>query len=66
MDFLLQLPKRQERFDAIMVVVDGKVLMNNRVLTTMDEAEVVREARRRKTEIVERAGVKLTQRWPVS
>ncbi|KAF1988568.1 atrazine chlorohydrolase/guanine deaminase [Aulographum hederae CBS 113979] len=53
--------------DVDMVVVDGKVLVENGKLTTMDENEVMEEAKRRSKEVVERSG--LTQavqgKWPL-
>jgi hypothetical protein len=49
------------------VVVDGKVLVQNGELLTMDEKEIVEEAKKRSREVVERAGLsnKVKGRWPV-
>ncbi|RAK96031.1 amidohydrolase [Aspergillus ibericus CBS 121593] len=53
--------------DVGLVVVDGKVVVKDGVLLTMDEGEVIREAQRRSREVVERAGLagKVGARWPV-
>jgi cytosine/adenosine deaminase-related metal-dependent hydrolase len=52
--------------DVDVVVVNGKVVVQNGALLTMDEEEVVKEAQRRSKE-VERAGLnkKVEGRWPV-
>lgn len=53
--------------DVEVVVVDGKMLVKDSQLLTMDENEVVKEARKRSKEVVERAGLtdKVKSRWPV-
>lgn len=53
--------------DVDVVVVDGKILVKNRELMTMNEGEIVEEAKRRSREVVERAGLadKVKARWPV-
>lgn len=53
--------------DVRFVMVDGKVVVREGELVTMDEGEVVREAERRSREVVERAGLegKVGARWPV-
>ncbi|PWY75382.1 hypothetical protein BO70DRAFT_340377 [Aspergillus heteromorphus CBS 117.55] len=53
--------------DVRLVVVDGKVLVRDGQLVTMDEGEVVREAKRCSREVVERAGLqgRVGGRWPV-
>ncbi len=47
------------------VIVNGKVLMENRIVKTMDEAKVVEEARRRAEEVKERSGYKVKWPWPL-
>lgn len=51
--------------DVEMVVVDGKIVVEGGKLKTMDEQEIMVEARRRSKEIVERAGLtqKVKSRW---
>ncbi|KAJ6153574.1 hypothetical protein N7470_006533 [Penicillium chermesinum] len=53
--------------DVDVVVVDGKILVQNGELTTMDEMEIVEEAKKRSKEVVERAGLtsQMSGRWPV-
>ncbi|PLN79634.1 atrazine chlorohydrolase/guanine deaminase [Aspergillus taichungensis] len=53
--------------DVNYVVVDGKVLVREGELTTMDEGETVKEAQRRSREVVERAGLQkeVSARWRV-
>ncbi|KAL4765325.1 amidohydrolase [Aspergillus foveolatus] len=53
--------------DVDVVVVDGRVVVRNGELLTMDEGEIVREAERRSREIVERAGLgeKVRPKWTV-
>ncbi|KAJ5499429.1 Amidohydrolase 1 [Penicillium expansum] len=53
--------------DVDVVVVNGKVLVKDGKLMTMDEEEIVQEAQRRSKEVVERAGLgdKVQGRWPV-
>ncbi|GAB7356319.1 hypothetical protein MBLNU459_g7116t1 [Dothideomycetes sp. NU459] len=52
--------------DVEMVVVDGRIVVNNGKLLTMDEEEIWREGARRAKEIVVRAGLsdKVKARWP--
>ncbi|KAJ5433590.1 uncharacterized protein N7458_012746 [Penicillium daleae] len=53
--------------DVDVVVVDGKVLVQNGELLTMNEKEIVEEAKKRSREVVERAGLssKMKGRWPI-
>ncbi|KAJ6022833.1 hypothetical protein N7499_008152 [Penicillium canescens] len=53
--------------DVELVVVDGKVVVNNGELITMDEHEIVREAQKRSKEVVKRAGLdgRVQPIWPV-
>ncbi|PVH73513.1 atrazine chlorohydrolase/guanine deaminase [Cadophora sp. DSE1049] len=53
--------------DVEMVVVDGKVVVENGKLQTMDEEQVWIEAERRSHDIVERAGLteKVKGKWPL-
>lgn len=53
--------------DVELVVVDGNVLVQGGELLTMNEQEVVEEAKKRSREVVERAGLssKVQGRWPV-
>lgn len=53
--------------DVDLVVVNGKIVVQNGVLMTMDEGEIVKEAQKRSEEVVDRAGLskKVQGRWPV-
>ncbi|KAF7176323.1 hypothetical protein CNMCM7691_002248 [Aspergillus felis] len=53
--------------DVDVVVVDGRMLVQNGELLTMDEAEIVREAQQRSREVVARTGLteRVKGRWPV-
>ena len=50
--------------DVDTVVCNGKVLMEHRVVTTLDEHAILEECRRRYLEVAERAGLKPGSRWP--
>jgi 5-methylthioadenosine/S-adenosylhomocysteine deaminase len=50
-----------EGSDVETTIIDGKIVMENRVVKTLDEEKVVRVARERATRLLERAGVKLAQ-----
>jgi cytosine/adenosine deaminase-related metal-dependent hydrolase len=49
--------------DVDTVIVNGKILMENRVVKTMDEAKVIEEARKRAEEVRERAGYEIEWHW---
>jgi cytosine/adenosine deaminase-related metal-dependent hydrolase len=45
-------------------IVNGRVLMHNKRLLTLDEEEVKQKAREHSTELLERAGVDISPKWP--
>lgn len=47
------------------VIVDGRLLMENRQLNTLDESKVRNRAREHSKNLIERAGVKIEPKWPV-
>jgi cytosine/adenosine deaminase-related metal-dependent hydrolase len=51
--------------DVDTVVIDGKIVMQNRKLLTLDEEAVVHEARRRAFEVMERSGLDIKPNWPM-
>ena len=51
--------------DVETVLIDGKVVYQDRKFTTVDEAEVNRRAQRAGERIVKRLPYKLKSRWPV-
>jgi cytosine/adenosine deaminase-related metal-dependent hydrolase len=51
--------------DVDTVIIDGKVVMENRVAKTLDEARILREASERSSKLLKRAGVEIVPKWPV-
>ncbi len=47
------------------VIVDGRVLMRDRRLTTIDEESLLERASRHSEELLERARIEIGPRWPV-
>lgn len=47
------------------VVVNGRILMQNKHLLTLDESEVMKNAREHSTALMERAGIENMPKWPV-
>src|SRR5690606_34334662 len=50
--------------DVETVIIDGRVVMRNRVILTVDEAKVTRDVIRAGRAWIERAGMKLDMPWP--
>lgn len=48
-----------------MVMVDGKVVVEQGKLLTMNEREVIEQARKHASQLYSRAGIELKPRWPV-
>jgi 5-methylthioadenosine/S-adenosylhomocysteine deaminase len=59
------IPARVRGSSVSTVIVDGNVIMENRVVKTMDEAGVVEEARRRAEEVKERSLYEVRSPWPI-
>lgn len=51
--------------DVRTVVIDGKLIMDNRKVLTMDEEDIKQRARVHAEEIFTRAGVNIRTRWPI-
>jgi 5-methylthioadenosine/S-adenosylhomocysteine deaminase len=53
--------------DVDTVVIDGKLVMQNRKVITLDEEAIIEESRRRFPEVVKRGGLDnvIGPRWPV-
>jgi len=51
--------------DVDTVIVDGKILMQNRVVKTVDERQILEEAQSRGISVVKRVGVKVKPKWPI-
>lgn len=50
--------------DVSTVVIDGKMIMEDRKVLTMDEEGIIKEARTRARQVFQRAGVEPKSRWP--
>lgn len=51
--------------DVDTVVIDGQIVMQNRRVTTLDEAAILADIRQRYRKVGERAGLDIGPRWPV-
>jgi len=51
--------------DVHTVIIDGKIVMRDRKVLTLDEERIIAEARERGAEVVRRAKVDVSPRWPV-
>jgi cytosine/adenosine deaminase-related metal-dependent hydrolase len=51
--------------DVDSVVIDGKLVMEGRVVLTLDEAAILEDIRERYREVGARAGLEIGPRWPV-
>ncbi|MDD4736969.1 MAG: amidohydrolase [Kiritimatiellae bacterium] len=51
--------------DVDTVVIDGKIVMRNRKVLTLDEGAILEEARIRYRQVAARAGLEIKPRWPV-
>lgn len=49
--------------DVITVIIDGQIVMENRVVQTLDEERVTRNANERGARLLERTGVKIGTKW---
>ncbi|MFW9982955.1 MAG: amidohydrolase, partial [Candidatus Thorarchaeota archaeon] len=48
------------------VLVNGQILMRNRKLLSLDEEKVKAKAREHATKLLERSGVDISPKWPIS
>lgn len=51
--------------DVDTVVVDGKILMQNRKILTLNEEEILENARVRSKQVAQRAGLDIKSNWPM-
>jgi cytosine/adenosine deaminase-related metal-dependent hydrolase len=49
--------------DVDTVIIDGRIIMKDRKMLTLNEENVLREAKERAARLLERAGVKITPKW---
>lgn len=54
-----------EGSDVQTVIIDGKIVMENRIVETLDEERIMREADRRAAKLLERAGLNVITKWTV-
>ena len=47
------------------VVIDGKIVMENRKVLSLNEAQILEEARKRYPEVEKRGNLDIKPRWPV-
>ena len=51
--------------DVETTIIDGKIIMDGRKVNTLDEQKILHEANERATKLLERAGVRISPRWPM-
>jgi len=51
--------------DVETVIIDGKIVMENRKILTVDEEKILEEAEKRGHQVVEKAGIKPIIHWPI-
>jgi cytosine/adenosine deaminase-related metal-dependent hydrolase len=49
--------------DVCTVIIDGRIIMQNRTVKTLDEEEVIRNANERGMNLLQRADIKIPSRW---
>jgi cytosine/adenosine deaminase-related metal-dependent hydrolase len=49
--------------DVETTIIDGKIVMENRQVKTLDEREVIAAANERAVKLLDRAGIKITPKW---
>ena len=52
-------------YDVDTVIVDGKIVVRNKKVLTLDEEDIIKRARERALKVYERAGIKISPKWPV-
>ena len=52
-----------EGSDVDTVIIDGKIVMENRIVKTFDEEDVLKEANRRSETLLRRAGLEISPKW---
>jgi 5-methylthioadenosine/S-adenosylhomocysteine deaminase len=49
--------------DVDTTIIDGKIVMENRRVNTLDERKIIQNASERATRLLERAGIKIAPKW---
>ena len=52
-----------EGSDVETTIIDGKIIMENRIVKSLDEEEIIRKANDRAAKLLERAGIEITSKW---
>jgi len=52
-----------EGSDVETTIIDGKIIMENRVVKSLDEEQIVRNANERAAKLLERAGIEIAPKW---
>jgi cytosine/adenosine deaminase-related metal-dependent hydrolase len=50
--------------DVDTAIIDGKIVMENRVVKTLDESKILRQASERGEKLLERSGIRVDSKWP--
>ena len=53
-----------EGSDVDTAIIDGKIIMENRVVKTLDESKILKQAIERGEKLLERSGIKVDSKWP--
>ena len=53
-----------EGSDVDTAIIDGKIIMENRIVKTLDESKILRQASERGEKLLERSGIKVQSKWP--
>ena len=51
--------------DVETVIIDGKIVMENRMVKTVDEERILEQANHRAAGLLDRAGIKVGPKWPI-
>jgi len=51
--------------DVKTTIIDGKIVMRERKVPTLDEEEILRKAQERAERVVDKAGIKVGKKWPI-
>jgi cytosine/adenosine deaminase-related metal-dependent hydrolase len=54
-----------EGSDVDTVIIDGKIVMENRIVKTLDESAILHQASERSGKLLQKAGIERTPKWPV-
>jgi len=54
-----------EGSDVETTIIDGKIIMENRVVKTLDEEKIIHDANEHATKLLQRAEIDITPKWPM-